>query len=147
MAERKKTIEINRINLTSALNPFRVQSKTSYSDLSNSDTSSTGFKVKPIPPFNTGAKPEPSSKTNVFGMKSGAEMGTPEFIEQLIHNVGRVQAQKDPSIIALEEQIAANQAKINLGETTMAKKKLASMRARQGRGGAYSLLGSMDRLG
>ena len=53
-------------------------------------------------------------------------------------------------IQAIEEakkRIVEQQAKLNVRETSLAEQKQSAIRSRRGRGGAYALLGSQDRLG
>jgi hypothetical protein len=59
----------------------------------------------------------------------------------------RAKAERDAALKPLLDKIAKNQTLINKRETDAAKQSFSAARARRGRSGSYSLLGSMDRLG
>jgi hypothetical protein len=126
---------------------IKVKPMVDFSGENKLDTQPRGIKVKsPVNVF--GDKPQSKQRNALGELVETPEPGTKEALDELMRRVNRIlNPPKDPAIVALEEKIAANQLRINEGETSAAKQKMSTLRARQGRGGLYSLLGSTDRLG
>lgn len=123
---------------------IKAKPMVNFSGENKLDTQTKSIKAKsPVNAF--GDKPQSKQRNARGELVETPEFGSKEWTTELMRRIE--EKPKDPAIVALEEKIAANQLRINQGETSAAQQKQSTLRARKGRGGAYSLLGSMDRLG
>lgn len=94
------------------------------------------------------------SATTGIGILGGIGNEPDPVVDLPIGTPGFLRVKEDPNIgppdttlADLQKKIAANAEKLLSGQRQIEGREAASLRARKARGGAYSLLGSMDRLG